>query len=142
MKYLSSDILYYRGLTGLIVAPVLFFIFIQMFLVNNFSNLAVKIIYGVLTLFILIQWYKTLKTRKVILDAQDLILETYFTKKSVKVSFNEVVNIRKVFRLSSRPTMYYKMTYKKDEKENSIYFFKAFEFYNVDDLMGYLGIER
>jgi len=85
MKALSSDLLYYRGLVGLIVAPIIFFVFIKLILVNNFSETAIHIIYAGLAFFILIQWYKTLKTKKVMSSGHSLFLKTYFTNKTIEV---------------------------------------------------------
>jgi hypothetical protein len=143
MKNISSDFLFYRAFVGLIIGPFLILLFIRFFFVNNFPDIVVIFIYIALALFVVYQWYKVFKYKKVLFDNSQLIIKSYFTGKSTEIPFSDVIRIEKAFSLVHRVTrMSYKVTFNYQNKVRSIYFYKATALYSVDDLERYIGLEK
>jgi len=142
MKKLSSDFLYYKGLTGYIVGPALVILFVKFIMVNNVPDLLKDIIYCLLIIVIITQGRLIYKTRQVVYNSTNIILTTYFTKKSENIQITKVVSLKKAFSLQRKANRkLYKLTYLRENEVYSIYFFKALALSYVDDLERVIGVK-
>lgn len=141
MKKLSSDVLYYRSLVGLFIGPILIIIFVRIFWAQSFTDNIIIIIYFLLIILVLVQSYKQLKYRKVLYSSKSLTIKTYFSKDEITVPLSEIIDLKKAFSLARKPARFsYKMKFNYRGKQHAVYFFKALELYNVEDLKTFLGI--
>jgi len=135
MNELSSNFLFYRTVITWILFPFIMVVFINVFWVNNFSNLAVIISYIVVGLLTIRQVFKLNKYRMVFYDERNMLLRNYFSKRSTEVPITNIINIKKAFSLARKSMrMTYKITYTDENGMHSIYFYKTPRLYSTDDL--------
>ena len=143
MQKLSSDFLFYHSFIGLILGPFLIYFFLSFFFANSFSNTALIFIYSGLTLFVIYQWYKVFKYKQVSYYNNRLLIKSYFSDASIELPFTNIISIEKALILAPKVArMSYKITFIYEKKTQSIFFYKALELYNVDDLANYIGLEN
>jgi hypothetical protein len=143
MKKLSSDILYYKGFAGFIIGPVLIVLFVKYIMVHNVPDLFKDFVYFLLLIVIVTQGRLIYKTRQVFYNNKKMLLMSYFTKRSEEIELADVISIKKAFSLQremKRNT--YKITFMKDTKPHSIYFFKSLELSFVDNLEVFIGLDK
>lgn len=145
MKSLSSDQLYYNGLIGLIISPIISFFFFNAMLANDNSVYGRVIVYSLLGLLYLFQAYKAYNTKRILYNKKTLIIETYFTHNKFEVLATDVISIKPVFNISKFTSMpdrriksLYKMKYNYNGKVLRLYFFKNSE---IDDVTHFFELK-
>lgn len=80
------------------------------------------------------------KSRRIFYDNKTLFLENYFTKKTEKVLATNVISLKKAFSLhKKRNRKLLKIIYLKDNKKQTIYFYRSSEFVTINDLEVLIG---
>lgn len=127
----------------MIIGPILIAIFIQIFLLHSFNRIPIIIIYTILLLIVINQLFALFKYRQLFYNDTTLTIKKYFNNESIEIPINSVNSIDKKFSLSKEYTqMSYKLTYKSEGKKFTVYFYKAVNLYNVDDIASYIGVEN
>jgi len=143
MKELSSDVLYYKSLIGLIIGPILIAAFISFFWKNNFSDSVVNISYGILVIFTVIQWIRLSHSRKVYYDGNSLILKSYFRDKSQPISVFEIESVKFVYNFSvKKERKLIKLSFESKGKSSYIYFFRNSDKTTLDELLGQINAKE
>lgn len=143
MKELSSDTLYYKGLTGFIIGPLLIVFFVKYFMVNNVPDILKDIIYFLLLIVIITQGRLILKSRKVFYNNKIMRLKNYLTKQSEDVLLTDIISLKKAFSLQKEKNRnMFKLTYLKNTKRQTIYFFRSMELPFVDNLEVFIGLDN
>jgi hypothetical protein len=143
MRKLSSDYLYYQGLIGLIITPVVLVFFINIAAYHNFSHTTVIVLYTLLGIFTVFQAFKCYKTRQVLYDGSKVLIKTYFIKNTIEISVKDIIELKKVFSLAKKDKQnYFKLKYTIGDKRSKIYFFRSLELYNVDNFANYIGVKN
>jgi hypothetical protein len=139
MKKISSDSQFYNGLTGYLIGPILITLFIK-YIMN--SDVLKYVGYTFLIILLIWQGWILYRSRHVVWDYDELILTNYFNKKSENVPIVVVLSLKKAFSLQREAKRnLYKLTYQKNNKSCSIYFFKALELDDIEDLSDYIGVK-
>jgi hypothetical protein len=124
MKKLSSDSLYYQGLVGFIIGPVIIVLFVNYIMVNNVPDLLKEFIYFLLLILIITQGRLLYKTRQVFYNNAIMLLKTHFTKQSEELQLTDIISLKKAFSLQKeRNRNLFKLTYLKGNKKYTAYFF-------------------
>jgi len=143
MKELSSDMLYYKSLIGLIVGPVLIAAFIGFFWKNNFPDSVVNVSYVILVVFTGIQWIRWSHCRKVYYNENNLILKSYFLNRSQSISIFEIVNVKFVYNFSvKKERKLIKVSFESKGRSSYIYFFKNSDQISLNKLLDHIKMSR
>lgn len=143
MKELSSDVLYYKSLIGLIVGPVLIALFIGFFWKNNFSDGVVNISYGILVIFTVIQWIRLSHCRKVYYDGNSITLKSYFGDISQSISVFEIESVKFIYNFSvKKERKLLKLSFESKGKSSYIYFFRNSDKTTLDKLLGQINAKE
>jgi len=143
MKELSSDIIYYKSLIGLIVGPVLIAAFIGFFWKNNFPDSVVNLSYVILVIFTVIQWIRWSHCRKVYYDGNSLILKNYFLDRSQSISIFEIANVKFIYNFSvKKERKLIKVSFESKGKSSYIYFFRNSDKTSLDKLLDQIKLSK
>jgi len=144
MKKLSSDILFYQGLIGLIAGPILIFFFIKFVFTQSFPAAVIPFFYVLLGLLVIRGWYGVYKAGRISFDENFIYIENYFSKSSIQIPINKVVGITHSFNLnrSTSARKPYRITYEYDGKKTAVKFYKSLELYHVNDLENLIGLPQ
>lgn len=144
MKKLSSDILFYQGLAGLIVGPVLIFFFIKYVFSQSFPSHVIPFFYVLLVFITIRGYYSAFKAKRISFDDQNMFLGNYFSKKFIQIPLNDVISIIPSFTLYSSTSgrKRYCITYMYDDNQKTTKFFKSLELYHVHNLENLIGLEK
>lgn len=143
MRKLSSDFLYYKGLAGYIVGPVAIVLFVKYIMVHNVPDLLKDFIYFLLLILIITQGRLIYKTRQVFYNNKIMLLKSHLTKQSEELQLPDIVSLKKTFSLrKERNRNMFKLTYLKENKKHTIYFFRILDLVAVDDLDVFIGIDK
>jgi len=72
-----------------------------------------------------------------------MLLKTHFTKQSEELPLTDVVSLKKAFSLQKENNRnIFKLTYLKENKTHTIYFFRTLELPVVDDLDVFIGLDK
>lgn len=143
MRELSSDTLFYKGLAGLIVGPIVIVLFVKYIMVHNVPDLLKNVIYFLLLIVIITQSRLILKSRKVFYDNKIMQLKNYFNKQSENVQLTDIISVKKAFSLQKEKNRnMFKLTYLKNSKKHTIYFFKSLELPFVDNHEDFIGLDK
>ena len=112
-------------------------------MVHNVPDLLKDFIYFLLLIVIITQGRLILKSRKVFYDNKIMQLKNYFTKQSEDVRLTDIISVKKAFSLQKEKNRnMFKLTYLKNSKKHAIYFFKSLELPFVDNLEGFIGLDK
>ncbi|MCD8742082.1 hypothetical protein LT679_15820 [Mucilaginibacter roseus] len=140
MIKISSDSRFYRGFFGLIIGPILIVLFVENIMSDNVSNYFKNSVYCLFLILIMTQIRLVFKSRRIFYDNKTLFLENYFTKKTEKVLATNVISLKKAFSLhKKRNRKLLKIIYLKDNKKQTIYFYRSSEFVTINDLEVLIG---
>jgi len=145
MKKLSSDILFYQGLAGLIIGPFIIFFFIRTFFITAFPPVIIPIFYVLLAYITIRGCYGVYKARRISFDDRCIFLENYFSKKFIQIPLNDVISITPCFTLyrnSFSGRKRYNITYMYDGRQNTIKFFKSLELFHVNNIENLIGLQQ
>jgi len=143
MRELSSDTLYYKGLAGFIIGPPLIVLFVNYFMINNVPDILKDIIYFLLLIVIITQGRLILKSRKVFYNNKTMQLKNHFTKQSEDVLLTDIISLKKAFSLEKEKNRnMFKLTYLKNTKKHTIYFFRSMKLPFVDNLDVFIGLDK
>jgi len=144
MKKLSSDILFYQGLGGLIIGPVLIFFFIRTFFITAFPPVIIPFFYVLLAYITIKGCYGVYKARRISFDDRYIFLENYFSKKLIQIPLNDVISITPSFTMYSNTSgrRRYSITYTYDGRQNTIKFFKSLELFHVHNMENLIGLQQ
>jgi hypothetical protein len=143
MRKLSSDALYYKGLVGLIIGPVLIVLFVKYIMVHNVPDLFKDFIFFLLLILIATQGRLLFKTRQVFYNNKTVFLETYFTKQLEELQLTDILSLKKAFSLQKeRNRNMFKLIYLKGNKKRTIYFLRSLDLVAVDDLEVFIGLDK
>jgi len=86
-----------------------------------------------------LQWFRLVKYRQVYYNATMLSIKPYFGYSSIEVPISNIVSIAQKSNLYRFNLMVnYKMTFIANDKQNTIYFYKALDLSNIYDIKSYL----
>ena len=143
MRELSSDTLYYKGFAGFIVGPPLIVLFVKYIMVHNVPDLLKYAIYFLLLIVIITQGRLILKSRKVFMNNKIMQLKNYVTKQSEDVQLTDIISVKKAFSLQKEKNRnMFKLTYLKNSKKHTIYFFRCLELPFVNNLEAFVGLNK
>lgn len=136
-----SDILYYRALVVAVIGPIVLYFFINAMTEDDTSNAARLILYSVIGVIMIRQWYVLLNTRKVLLDSKSIIIKRYFSNKEKLVPISSILDVQAVFNaVKKREGLLYVLKYDDNGVKQKIYFYKPFDLHNIGDLRKYFGL--
>jgi len=141
MKKLSADVLFYLRSIWSIIVPLFIIIFITTapFHIPGFIILSVSVLMAVLVAY---QIYYISKFRRVFYLGKTFVITNYFTQNSIEIAASNILSLVKKSRLQTGPikNLTYKLTYSHNDKKQTVYFLKALDLYNIDNIALLLGI--
>jgi hypothetical protein len=140
MENSYTSFLYYRALATAILGPVIFYFFINAMTEGDSSNILRIVFYSVIGALMLWNWYVLLKTRKVVFEAEQILIKKYFSDEERSITPEDIINISEAFGVMKKTKgLLYTLEYKYEGTTKKIYFY-TFDASSVEDWRKYFGV--